>query len=350
MAVKLKKWQLALLIVACIALIWGVFALVPRYDSSDGGGNPFRAVDSVMLVAHRGGRGEMPENTLEAFYNAYSIDNNAVLETDVNMTADGVLILCHDTRLDRTTNVTGNVIDWTYADLVSQEVDFGYANTTVKDGEGNYVLDSEGNRTYTLSLYKTGALAPVAGITRTPLNVEYPSGITARHNSKFLVTTVEELLDAFPNSLISMEIKQSGETGLQALEELLEILEEKDALGRVVIGSFHEEIYKEELSLKKEGKDFMFSPATNGVIEFLVPSWLLLDTFYSRPVSIMQVPMSQGPIKVATRAFVKSAHKHNIAVQFWTINDVEDMRYLIEIGADGIMTDYPSLLKSVLDE
>lgn len=349
MAVKLKKWQLALLIVACIALIWGVFALVPRHDSN-GGENSFRASSGVMLVAHRGGRGEMPENTLEAFYNAYRIDINAVLETDVNMTADGKLILCHDTRLDRTTNVTGNVIDWNYTDLVSQEVDFGYANTAVKDSEGNYVLDDNGNRTYTLSLYKTGSLAPIPNQTKTPLDVTYPSGVTARHDSKFLVTTVEELLDAFPDSLISMEIKQSGETGLLALEKLLEILEEKDALDRVVIGSFHEEIYKEEIGLKKEGNDFMFSPSTNGVIEFLVPSWLLLDAFYCRPVSVMQVPMSQGPIKVATRAFVNTLHRHNIAVQFWTINDAEDMRYLIKIGADGIMSDYPTLLKSVLEE
>jgi len=349
MAVKLKKWQWALMIVACIALVWGVFALVPRHDSS-GGQNPFRTSNGVMLIAHRGGRGEMPENTLEAFYNAYHIDSNAVLETDINMTKDGKLILCHDTRLDRTTNTTGRVIDWTYADLVSQEVDFGYANTPIKDDEDNYVLDDEGNRTYTLSQFTTSLPASDAGATKTPLDVRYPLGVTARHTTKFLVTTVEELLAAFPNSLISMEIKQSGETGLLALEKLLKILEDKNALGRVVIGSFHEEIYKEELSLKKEGKDFMFSPATNGVIEFLVPSWLLLDAFYSRPVSVMQVPMSQGPINVATRAFVNTLHRHNIAVQFWTINNEEDMRFLIKIGADGIMTDYPSLLKSVLEE
>ncbi len=350
MTVKLKKWQKALVIIACVVLVWSLFALVPRHDSH-GGQNPFRSYDGgVYLVAHRGGRGEMPENTLEAFYNAYSINSGVVMESDANMTKDGVLILCHDNRLDRTTNVTGEIYDWTYADLVSNEVDFGYANKALKDSSGNYILDSGGNRTYELSLFKTGSSAPVADITKTPLDVSYPSGIHARHESKFLVTTVEELIDAFPGNLISVEIKQEGEAGLAALEKLIEIIEAKGASDRVVIGSFHEEVFKKEVQLKKEGKNFLFSPAQNGVVEFLIPSWFLLDTFYNYPVSIMQVPMSQGPIKVATRAFVQTAHRHNIAVQFWTINNADDMRYLIEIGADGIMTDYPSLLKSVMDE
>jgi glycerophosphoryl diester phosphodiesterase len=147
-----------------------------------------------------------------------------------------------------------------------------------------------------------------------------------------------------------VEIKQEGEIGLDALSELLRIIEAKGAQNGVVIGSFHEEVFDKMVELKKSGKDFMFSPAQKGVVEFLVPSWLMLDTFYCRPVSVMQVPMSQGPIKVATRAFIYSAHRHNIAVQFWTINDENDMRRLIQIGADGIMTDYPSLLKSVMDE
>jgi glycerophosphoryl diester phosphodiesterase len=59
--------------------------------------------------------------------------------------------------------------------------------------------------------------------------------------------------------------------------------------------------------------------------------------------------MEEYGIKLATKGFVKSVHKHNLAVHFWTINDVEDMEYLIEIGADGIMTDYPHRLKEVYE-
>ena len=48
--------------------------------------------------------------------------------------------------------------------------------------------------------------------------------------------------------------------------------------------------------------------------------------------------------------YIKRAHRRNIAVQYWTINDADEMRMLIEKGVDAIMTDDPKLLKKVLDE
>ena len=60
--------------------------------------------------------------------------------------------------------------------------------------------------------------------------------------------------------------------------------------------------------------------------------------------------MEQLGINLATKALVDKAHAHNLAVHYWTINDIEDMRYLISIGADGIMTDYPHLLQQVYNE
>ena len=79
-----------------------------------------------ILIAHGGGNREFPDNTLEAFYNAYSVDPRVMMETDVSITKDGVVILSHDVRLDRKTNVTGAIADWNYADLMAQKVDFGY--------------------------------------------------------------------------------------------------------------------------------------------------------------------------------------------------------------------------------
>ena len=55
-------------------------------------------------------------------------------------------------------------------------------------------------------------------------------------------------------------------------------------------------------------------------------------------------------VDLARRTYVERAHRRGIAVQFWTINDPDEMRFLIELGADAIMTDDPKLLKSVLDE
>jgi len=59
--------------------------------------------------------------------------------------------------------------------------------------------------------------------------------------------------------------------------------------------------------------------------------------------------MEEAGINLATESLVKNAHKHNIAVHYWTIDDVEEMKFLIAIGADGIMTNYPHRLKDVYE-
>ena len=77
-----------------------------------------------ILIAHGGGNREFPDNTLEAFYNAYSVDKNVMMETDVSITKDGVVILSHDVTIDRKTNKTGAIADWNYTDLIAERVDF----------------------------------------------------------------------------------------------------------------------------------------------------------------------------------------------------------------------------------
>lgn len=309
----------------------------PRFDNYKGLNPMLKDGELPILVAHGGGNREFPDNTLEAFYNAYSVDSKVMMETDVSITKDGVVILSHDTTIDRKTNAQGKIIDWNYADLISQEVDFGYTNQT-NDNE-----------------VRVGDLVKFTtddGATVTPQDVDYPQGVTARHESKFLATTLEELLVAFPNNRISVEIKQSGETGKKALDAVIELVEKYDAFDRVVFASFHSEIFK---TFKKYVRkdvvpdNFMYSPTTGGVASFYILQLLNLDLFYGSNISLFQIPMKEYGFKLATRSFVSKAHRHNLAVHFWTINDIDDMKYLIEIGADGIMTDYPHRLKQVYE-
>ncbi|HST06453.1 MAG TPA: glycerophosphodiester phosphodiesterase family protein [Chloroflexia bacterium] len=69
-----------------------------------------------MLIAHRGGSLEAPENTLASFRHAISVGARYV-ELDVQMSEDGVLVVIHDDTVDRTTNGTGPVRDYTYTEL-----------------------------------------------------------------------------------------------------------------------------------------------------------------------------------------------------------------------------------------
>ena len=331
-----KALRVIALALVGLFLVYAVMATQPRKDNYPLE-NPMRKQGELpLLIAHGGGNGEFPDNTLEAFYNAYSVDENVMMETDVSITRDGVLILSHDTTLDRKTNVTGQIADWDYSQLMEQKVDFGYTNPTedgVLSGERVHFTDENGVEKY-------------------PTDVEYPEGVEPRDEKVFLATTLEDLLICFPNNRINVEIKQSGELGFRALAEAVRLVEEYDAFDRVVFASFHEEIYDEYQRLQAAGElpeAFMYSPAYDAATKFFVLQLLKLDVFFGDELCVFQFPMEEKGFDLATKSFTNAAHKHNLAVHYWTINDPEDMRLLIEIGADGIMTDYPHRLKAVYD-
>ena len=332
-----KGWKITALVLAGLIVIYAVIALWPR-------GNNFKLDNPMMtdsdlpiLIAHGGGNKEFPDNTLEAFYNAYSVDPRVMMETDVSITKDGVVILSHDTTLDRKTNVTGAIADWNYSDLIAQKVDFGYTNPT-EDGQlsGERVHFKDKN-----------------GVEKFPTDVTYPDGVTARDEQVFLATTLEELIVAFPENRINVEIKQEGELGFATLREILRLLEKYDAFDRVVLASFHDDLYNEYKRLQAAGEvpeEFMYSPGTGGATNFFVLQMLGLDVFFTDGMCVFQLPTEQLGFDLATKSLVNRAHRHNLAVHYWTINDPEEMKHLISIGADGIMTDYPHLLQEVYEE
>ena len=328
--------RLIALILIIIIGVYAISALVPVSESYPGK-NPLMKDGAVpRMVAHRGGCAEFPENTLEAFYNAYSVDKNVIMETDVNLTKDGVLILLHNERLDATTNVTGLASDWNYTDLIAQRVDFGYDNPT-KDT----VL--AGERAY----------FTVDGERRLPTDVTYPDGVTARDGEIYLATTFEELLVAFPDNIISVEIKQGGKNGIRAAEEAVRLIEKHGAFDRVILTSFRDEVTLELKKFQRQGivpDTFMRAPGILGVAKFYALTILGLGSLYSDNVAILEISMGELGLNFATEKLIRTAREHNVAICYWTINDEADMRYLIELGADAIMTDSPTLMKKVFDE
>ena len=106
--------------------------------------------------------------------------------------------------------------------------------------------------------------------------------------------------------------------------------------------------------MQKIYPQIMCSPEYVGVGGILISSAIRLDALYNEPVSVLQVPMAEtlGGIELHLdkKWFIDAAHDHNIAVHFWTIDDVEDMKHLIELGADGIMTNLPHTLLQVYNQ
>ena len=168
------RLRLTAIIIALVLALWGALALIPAPINYEGE-NPMKKNGELpIIVAHRGGKEEFPGNTLEAFYNAYSVDENVIMETDVNLTKDGVLILLHNELLDATTNVTGAASEWNYSDLIAERVNFGYDNPTkdtVLAGERKY-FTADGKRVL-------------------PTDVNYPEGVSARDGEIYLATTLE---------------------------------------------------------------------------------------------------------------------------------------------------------------
>ena len=63
-----------------------------------------------------------------------------------------------------------------------------------------------------------------------------------------------------------------------------------------------------------------------------------------------QVPIRQGPIPIVDKRFITRMHSLGIAVHVWTIDDVEEMNWLLDLGVDGIMTDVPTTLLDVFKQ
>lgn len=256
-------------------------------------------IQRPLVFAHRGGGGLFPENTLEAFKYSASLGVD-VLELDIHSTADGRLVVMHDRTVDRTTDGRGRVGDMTLDEL--KRLDAGYH------------FSPDGGRTF-----------PFRG-----------RGVT--------VPTLEEIFAALPEMTFNVEPKQQTPS---LVKPLCGILRERKMTGRVIVGSFRQEVLDE---FRAECPEVATSASPSEVSYFLAMYKTGLAESYTPPMQALQVPETVGYLNVVSEDFVKTAHRLNLKVHVWTVNETEDMRRLAEMGVDGIMTDYPDRLLKLLEE
>jgi len=140
---------------------------------------------------------------------------------------------------------------------------------------------------------------------------------------------------------------------VKAVAEAVRLLEKYDAFDRVILASFHSEIFGEFKRLRKQDlvpDEFMYSPGIMGIAKYFALMTLGIDSLYLDSIAVLQIPMEEYGFNFASKRLINTAHEHNLAVHYWTIDDEDEMRLLIELGADAIMTDNPSVLKKVLEE
>lgn len=331
---KRKGLRRFVVIVSVIVLFFAVINIIPPKKNVES--NPFVVAEGElpMIAAHRGGSVSNPENTLLAFREAVNTIGVDILEGDMYLTKDGYLVLNHDSYVDETCNINGDISldevialckdkanrhyisDMTLAEL--SQYNFGY-----------YFEDKEGNR-----IYKDAADPTALGLQMVTLE-----------------QLCEEFYESHPDLLFILEIKPSGDLGREACAKLAEILEKYPAYkSNMVIGTFNDEI---ELELKEKYPDILRGAPMGSAAKFVFTQYLGVNIFDNGDFACLQIPMSYDlgvEVPLCSVGLVKRAHRRNIAVQYWTINDADDMRRLIEMGVDCIMTDDPMLMKEILEE
>ncbi len=322
-------------ILAFIALFFLTINIIPPKKNIEQ--NPFivKEGELPMIAAHRGGGENNPENTMLAFREAVNTIGVDILESDLYLTKDGYLVYNHDSYVDETCNVNGDISFEEVKALCEDENNRHYiADMTLAELEtynfGYYFEDENGDRIY--------------------------KNVTDIASAGLQIATVDKLFEEFyqthPDLMFIVEIKNEGEAGYNACRILNETLEQYPVYkNKIVIGTFHPEIEEE---LKKNYPNLMRGASTSSAADFVLTQYLGVNIFDTSDFVCLQIPMSYKfkgmDIGLVASTIVNRAHWRNIAVQYWTINDADDMRTLIELGCDCIMTDNPLLLKSVLEE
>ena len=245
---------------------------------------PFLDHPGPLAFAHRGGAGDWPENTLPAFENAVALGYSHV-ETDVHVTADGVLLAFHDDRLDRVTDRSGAIVDLPWREVAAARVD---------------------------------------GIEPIP--------------------TLEELLGTWPDLKVNIDPKADA-----SVDPLIEVIERTGAVDRVCIGSFSDgriERARRRLGPRlctSPGPRGVARLRLAATARFLPRP----QRFAARH-GCVQVPVRGGGVTIVEPGFIELCHAVGLQVHVWTIDDAEEMDRLLDLGVDGVMTDRPAVLKEVL--
>lgn len=267
----------------------------------------------VLNWAHQGGAREGPSSTLWAMRKAVEAGAHAI-ELDVHATKDGHIVVCHDPTVDGTTEATGAIADLSLAEV--QSLDNAY-------------------------WWVPGEVA-----SRGRADEEYPLRGRAPDDVSLRIPTLHEVLEEFPDVFLNFDIKQTAPAVKPYEEEVARILAEHGRVDDVIVASFLDEATDAFCRLAPDACVSFGMEGTRGFFTAVRDGRAIPDT----PHVALQVPPRAGETELVTQGFVVAAHAAGVAVHVWTIDDDAEMRRLVGLGVDGIMTDRPSVLAGVLEE
>ncbi len=240
----------------------------------------------VVFIAHRGasGKGHSPENTISAFREAINIGVDCV-ECDVHSTKDGHIVVIHDNTVNRTTNKRGAVAEMTLDEI--KQADAGSWFSTSFTGER--------------------------------------------------IPTLGELLELTKGKVVTViEIKPNNIT-----KRVIEEVEKADAVADVILQSFHPEVVRSAFEINSQIPRALL---VGGQLPVIRISSILDLVYQTAQVGASTLNLSY---KTITSNLIKESHKRGINVWAWTVDDESDMKELIDMGIDGITSNYPEKLVSL---
>lgn len=249
------------------------------------------------LYAHRGAAAEQPENTMPSFERALDIGADA-LEMDAHMTSDGHIVVAHDPTGRRMAGVDAQIRQHRLDQVRQWDMGWGFQ-------------DADGARPFAKSGYH--------------------------------MPTFEEVLINFPNTIINVDLKQGRP---QMVTPMVELIRRHHAEERVLLASF--------LTRNLVRVRLMGYAGPTALSHTEVAALALAPGFVFRAMPgtgiAAQIPIAAGPIRLDTKAFIAKCHDLGLRVDYWTINDANEARRLLDAGADGIMTDDPAAVLPAFGE
>ncbi|MBS4209655.1 glycerophosphodiester phosphodiesterase [Bacillus sp. FJAT-50079] len=240
----------------------------------------------TLIIAHRGSAGTHPENTMDAFIAAekYGADG---IELDVQLSLDGEVVVIHDTTLDRTTNGTGKVKDFTLAELKQLKANCHYKH-----------------------FFKRASRIP----------------------------TLREVFEWMKCNKLSCNIElKNNDIPYEGLEEkVIGLIKEFGLEKRIVISSFN---HQSLLRIKRIAPTIETAPLYKRKI---TKPWEYAWSLQCSGIHPKLVSISLSDIQAAMEA--------GVAVRPYTINSIRDMKKLLAIGCTAIITDYPKKAKKLQKE
>lgn len=252
------------------------------------------SLDHLNVIAHRGGSKLRPENTLAAFDHAVTLGVDAI-ECDVQLSRDGEVVVIHDATLDRTTDARGPVSALSAAELGRVDAGFGFASADGHPYRGRDVY----------------------------------------------VPRLAEVLERIPAMPMVIEIKGHQP---DVVATVLGVIGDANAIDRVIIGGFSTAVLER---VRRLNKDAVTSASKEEA------RWALYRSYFRLAPTDPQYWLFQVPFRFRgrrrfRRAFVETVGRINLPVQQWVVDDPDDMRRLIDWGANGIISDRPDLAKTIV--